>query len=67
MAEYFEDSEEAEAYLMRTHNSVALYARIRLNDSEKWMVDHQERDRGSLITVLENLTNTVPKIRSRRP
>lgn len=40
MAEYFEKPEEAEAYLRRTHNPVALYARIQLHGSEKWMVDH---------------------------
>ncbi len=67
MAEYFEKPEQAEDYLRRTHNPVALYARIRLNDSEKWMVDHSERNRGSLITVLENLTHTVADIRGRRP
>jgi hypothetical protein len=63
MAEYFYTQEDAEAYLRRTHQRVALYARIQLNGAQQWMVDHQDRNRGSLMKVMEDLTSMVTRIR----
>ena len=65
MAEYFYKSEEAEDYIKRTSYPVALYARIELHGAQQWMVDHQDRGRGSSIHVLEDLTHNVPAIRKK--
>jgi hypothetical protein len=59
VAEYFDRVEEAEEYLRRATQPVALYARIHLRDAEKWIVDHQHRDRGTSIVVLDDLTSHV--------
>lgn len=67
MAEYFESQSSAEDYLRRTQQWVALYARIQLHGSEKWIVDHQDRPRGSLIRVVEDLTHSVQDVRVKSP
>lgn len=64
MAEYFETPEEAEDYIRRASRPTELYARIRLHGSEKWMVDHDRRNLGSSITILDNLTGTIDRIRT---
>jgi len=64
MGEYFEKREDAENYIRRASRSTVLFARIQLHGSEKWMVDHDRRDLGGSIKILENLTDKVSQILS---
>lgn len=62
MAEYFEKQDEAEAYIRRASKKAVLYARIQLHGSEKWMVDHERRNLGSSIRILEDLSDRIGQV-----
>ena len=68
MAEYFSDKEGAVHFIQRwksENGKPALFAKIRLHGSEKWIVDYHQRELGRSIEILENLNGEIDNIINR--
>ena len=66
MAFYYDSEREAEAFLRSLGRKPVLYAKVflRVHGTTKWIVDEQQRNLGSNIQVLEDLTSKVDQIQT---